>query len=189
MLRYFFIIMKMNNTGMIVRSKVKENYTIIKNDILTNKKISLKAKGLLCLLLSLPNDWVIYKTQLSDFSSDGRDATTNSFNELVELGYILSVQRVNEKGQKMGYDYIVYDEISVPDTEKPITGFPKLDNPNTDKPALQSTNIQNTNKQSKNKKNTNILDTSTSIENYDDIIFGNKSVEGLDEELNKWLKK
>lgn len=175
---------------MIVRSKVKQNYTIIRNDILTNKNISLKAKGLLCLLLSLPSDWVIYKTQLSDFSSDGRDATTNAFNELVELGYILSVQRVNEKGQKMGYDYIVYDEISVPDTEKPITENPKLDNPKSDKPSLQSTNIQstniqNTNKQSKNKKNNNILDTSTSIENYDDIIFGNKKVEGLDEELKK----
>ena len=188
-MRGFFIIMKMNNTGMIVRSKVKENYTIIRNDILTNKNISLKAKGLLCLLLSLPNDWVIYKTQLNNFSSDGRDATTNAFNELVELGYILSVERINEKGHKMGFDYIVYDEMSLPDTEKPITGFPKSDKPKTEKDALQSTNIQNTNIQSKNIENTNILDTRTSIENYDDIIFGNKSVEGLDEELNKWLKK
>ena len=78
---------------MIVRSKVKQNYTIIRNDILTNKNISLKAKGLLCLLLSLPNDWVIYKTQLSDFSSDGRDATTNAFNELVELGFAIKIEK------------------------------------------------------------------------------------------------
>lgn len=177
---------------MIVRSKVKDNFTIIRNDILTNKNISLKAKGLLCLLLSLPSDWVIYKTQLNDFSLDGRDATTNAFNELVEEGYILSVERINEKGQKMGFDYIVYDEITSGDTENPITENPKSDKPKSDKPSLQRTNLQRTKLQNNNINN-NILDTrtstSTSMENTEDIIFGNKSVEGLDEELKKWEKK
>jgi len=175
----------MKNTGKIVRSKVNQNYTIVKNKILTNKGMSLKAKGLLCLLLSLPPDWIIYKTQLNQFSSDGRDATTSAFNELVEIGYITSMKLVNDKGQKMGYDYIVYDEIPAGDSEKPITENPFTDKPKTDITALQSNNILNKNIQNKKINNNNIR-SRTSIENYENIIFGNEYVEGLDIELKKW---
>ncbi len=174
---------------MIVRSKVNQNYTIVKNEILRNGNMSLKAKGLLCLILSLPPDWVIYKTQLSQFSSDGRDATTGAFNELVEMGYITAMKLVNEKGQKMGYDYIVYDEIPCSDTKKPITENPFTDKPFTDMTALLNTNILNKNKINKNINNTsnnNNTNTSANTENYDNIIFGNEYVEGLNEELKKW---
>jgi hypothetical protein len=177
----------MKNTGKIVRSKVNQNYTIVKNNILKNESMSLKAKGLLCLLLSLPPDWIIYKTQLSQFSSDGRDATTGAFNELVEMGYITSMKLVNEKGQKMGYDYIVYDEIPPDDSVKPITENPFTDKPKTDITALLNTNILN--KKIQNKKinnNNNNIRTRTSIENYENIIFSNEYVEGLDIELKRW---
>ena len=146
--------------------------------------MSLKAKGLLCLLLSLPPDWIIYKTQLSQFSSDGRDATTCAFNELVEMGYITSVKLVNEKGQKMGYDYIVYDEIPYGDSYKPITENPFTENPFTENPSLLNTNILN--KKIQNKKINNNIRSNTSSGNYENIIFGNEYVEGLDLELKKW---
>ena len=175
----------MKNTGKIVRSKVNQNYTIVKNEILKNEYMSLKAKGLLCLLLSLPPDWIIYKTQLSQFSSDGKDATTAAFNELVEVGYITVMKLVNEKGQKMGYDYIVYDEIPSGDSIKPITENPFTDKPKTDITALLNTNILN--KKIQNKKiNNNNIRSNTNSGNYENIIFGNEYVEGLDIELKKW---
>jgi hypothetical protein len=129
--------MKQQNTGLIVKSKLTEKYTIIPNAILKDPKLSLKSKGLLCILLSLPSDWAVYKSQLQQFSSDGRDSTTSSFNELVENGYITAIRRINNKGQFMGWDYIVYNERVEPITENPIT-----ENPYSVNPSLQSTKEQ-----------------------------------------------
>ena len=91
--------MKQKNTGLIVKSKLTEKFTIIPNEILTDRNLSLKGKGLLCILLSLPNDWAVYKTQLCTFSKDGRDATIKAFDELVENNYITSVKRIDSKGR------------------------------------------------------------------------------------------
>ena len=137
--------MKQQNTGLIVKSKLTEKYTIIPNAILTDQKLSLKSKGLLCILLSLPSDWAVYKSQLQSFSTDGRDSTTSSFNELVDNGYITAIRRINSKGQFMGWDYVVYNERVEPITENPITENPSSVNPSLQSTKEQSTNIQNTN--------------------------------------------
>lgn len=129
-------LMKLKNTGLIIKSKLTEKFTTIPNSVLNDPKLSWKAKGILCKLLSNKSDWAVYKSQLQQFSSDGRDSTTSGFNELVERGYIVAVRRHNDKGQFMGWDYIVYDE---PITETPIT-----DNPSTVNPSLINTNITNT---------------------------------------------
>lgn len=137
--------MKQQNTGLIVKSKLTEKFTTIPNSVLNDPNLSWKAKGILCKLLSNKSDWAVYKSQLQQFSTDGRDSTTAGFNELVKRGYIVAVRRHNSKGQFMGYDYVVYDE---PITETPIT-----ENPLSVNPSLINTNIINT-----NIKNTNILD-------------------------------
>jgi hypothetical protein len=141
--------MKQKNTGLIVKSKLTEKFTIIPNEILTDRNLSLKGKGLLCILLSLPNDWAVYKTQLCTFSKDGRDATIKAFDELVENGYITSVKRIDSKGRFMGWDYVVYNE-----RINPIPENPKWDNPKQENQSLQSTKEQSTKEQS---NNTNIL--------------------------------
>jgi hypothetical protein len=143
--------MKLQNTGLIIKSKQTEKFTIIPNEVLKDQKLSLKAKGLLCILLSLPTDWAVYKSQLQQFSTDGRDATTASFNELVDNGYITAVRRINSKGQFMGWDYVVYNERVEPITENPIT-----ENPYSVNPSLLSTNKQSTNKQNTNTRYTSI---------------------------------
>lgn len=123
------------NRGLIVKSKQATDFAIIPNKLLRDTNLTLKAKGLLCLLLSLPNDWAVYKTQLQQFSSDGRDATVSAFNELVDKGYITSVQRFNAKGQFDGWDYVVYSEIVLPDTNNPITENPVLGNTKPENPS------------------------------------------------------
>jgi hypothetical protein len=137
--------MKQQNTGLIVKSKLTEKFTIIPNAILTDQKLSLKSKGLLCILLSLPSDWAVYKSQLQSFSTDGRDATTKAFDELVYNGYITAIRRINSRGQFMGWDYVVYNERVEPITENPITENPFSVNPSLQSTKEQSTNIQNTN--------------------------------------------
>jgi hypothetical protein len=142
--------MKLQNTGLIVKSKLTEKYTIIPNAILNDQKLSLKSKGLLCILLSLPSDWAVYKSQLQTFSTDGRDGTIASFNELVDNGYITAIRRHNSKGQFMGWDYVVYNERVEPITETPITENPKTVNPSLQSTNELSTNIQNTNTRTSN---------------------------------------
>lgn len=117
------------NRGLIIKSKETQNFAIIPNKLLRNENLSLKAKGLICILLSLPNDWAVYKSQLQQFSNDGRDATVNAFNELIDKGYIHSIQRLNSKGQFDGWDYVIYSESTVPDTKNPIPENPESDNP------------------------------------------------------------
>jgi hypothetical protein len=128
--------MKLKNTGLIIKSKLTEKFTTIPNSVINDKNLSWKAKGILCKLLSNKSDWAVYKSQLQLFSTDGRDSTTAGFNELVEKGYIVAIRRHNDKGQFMGWDYVVYDE---PITEQPIT-----ENPVSVNPSLINTNLINT---------------------------------------------
>jgi len=105
------------NRGLIIKNRGRDNFAQISNEMLGNPNLSWKAKGLLSFLLSLPERWAVYKTTLSQFSKDGKDATTSAFNELIDAGYI-QVHKRTDNGL-FGYDYIINDEIPDIDTKKP----------------------------------------------------------------------
>lgn len=125
----------LQNRGLIVKSKLNKDFAIIPNKLLRDTNLSLKAKGLICILLSLPDDWAVYKSQLHQFSCDGRDATVNAFNELVDKGYITGIKRINSRGQFDGWDYVVYSESVLPDTKNPIPENTESDNLKWENPA------------------------------------------------------
>jgi predicted GNAT superfamily acetyltransferase len=111
----------LQNTGRIVKSKSNDPFTRIPNTTARATNLSLKAKGLLLVLISLPDDWAVYKSNLHQFSEDGRDATTNAFNELLDKGFIQSFERRSEKGYFSGWDYVINDmSINNPITENPL---------------------------------------------------------------------
>lgn len=93
---------------MIVRSKRRETYTKIDNEIFKNVN-DLVAVGLLAYLLSLPDDWVVYKTTIYPKFSQGRGAVDKAFKTLKELGYLVGKNKRGEKGQMNGYEWIVYE--------------------------------------------------------------------------------
>ena len=67
------------------------NFTILPNHLLQNRELSYEARGLLCELLSRPEDWRIYKTQLirsGFFKNNGRDVVNRIFRELRHFGYL-----------------------------------------------------------------------------------------------------
>lgn len=113
-----------------------------------NDGLSIEAIGLLSYFLSLPHDWVIYKTQLHSQLNMGREKLDRVFKELQDKGYVLSVKEMNDKGQ-FTYNHIVYDN--------PYNGEPITENPHTEKPLtgnqlLLSTNEQSTKLKSKEDK-------------------------------------
>lgn len=131
---------------MIIKAKDFQSFTIVSNKVARDKELSIKAKGLFLTIASLPQDWVLYKTQLSDFSSDGDRAVISAFNELVEHGYILQVRKFKGGSTKFdGWDYIVYPE------KQPIGGFAETENPKTENAQL--INKDYTNKELTNKDN------------------------------------
>jgi len=98
------------NTTQIVKSKTVVDYTVVKNLIFKDVTISWAAKGLYVHLMSLPPNWVIFRRVLSENSKDGYQKTNTAFKELIEAGYVLSVEMRNAKGHFKGYNYIIYDE-------------------------------------------------------------------------------
>ena len=126
------------NTGQIIKSKTNR-WTVVPNELLQNDNISWKAKGLMAYLLSLPDDWVLHKSELHRHATDGTDSTRTAFAELEELGYILSVIIRDSDGHFKGYNYMVYSE---PHKNEilPISDFPISVSSTSEKPTLQSTN-------------------------------------------------
>lgn len=84
------------------------DYTKFSNKVARDKTLSLEAKGLLAILLSLPEDWIVNKTQLHKFSNDTKYATCKAFDELVAAGFIKKGEVKKDKGKFKSSDYIVY---------------------------------------------------------------------------------
>lgn len=88
----------------------EENYYVaMPNHHLKEKEMSLKAKGLLSLMLSLPDDWDYSIAGLVSLSKDGKDSVTAALDELERFGYLSRVMRKNDKGQYAGCEYTVHD--------------------------------------------------------------------------------
>ena len=108
----------------VIRVIKNKNYTTISNQLFKNKGISLKAKGLMAYLLSLPNDWNLSINGIVACSKEGRGAIRNTFTELIAVGYIERKQ-VRDKGKFVGYDYFVFEQ---PKFNKPTSVKPTSDN-------------------------------------------------------------
>lgn len=90
---------------MIIKSTNKKNFTTISNIVIRDKSISLQAKGLFLVLSSLPPDWKIHKTQVNQFSKDGKSATGRAFEELVKKGLITKKKIFRKNGKFNDVDY------------------------------------------------------------------------------------
>jgi hypothetical protein len=110
---------------------------------LRDKNLSYKAKGLLSMMLSLPDDWDYSIKGLEKISKEKEVAIKDTLNELKRYNYLIVNKDRNEKGL-FNYEYNIY--------EKPGVCYPGVDNPEVDNPDLDNqvqinTNILNTKKQ------------------------------------------
>lgn len=167
----------------VFRVEKTGNYTVMSNYHLRDDRLPLKAKGLLCYILSLPDDWDYTMKGLAAKHPDGITAVRSCIKKLEEAGYIRHRQTVDSKGRFSKSEYFVY--------EKPLSEEPWLENLTTEKPftkktvSVKPTKVKpipkkltqlNTNKQITNKQNT-YLTKSSSI-NYTQML----------EERRRWEK-
>ena len=149
----------------IFRVNKNKNYTVMSNYHLKDVNMSFKAKGLLSMMLSLPDDWDYSIAGLSKISKENEKAIKTILGELKELGYLRIVKLMpNEtKSGRIEYIYDIY-EMSVykkQEYQKQGVEFQEVEKQQVEKQEVEkvgqiNTNIQNTKKQNTNKQNTDI---------------------------------
>ena len=125
----------------IIRNKTREKYTVIDNNIFTNKKLSLKSRGMLVTLLSLPDNWEFNENGLAEIFKDGLTAIKSSLRELEENKYLIRRQERDQNGKFIRNNWIISE---IPIVENPITGKPISENDtqlNTNKLNTKNNNI------------------------------------------------
>ena len=121
----------------VFRVERNSGYTVMSNHHLRNKELTLKAKGLLSQMLSLPEDWDYTLAGLSHINRESIDAIRTAVWELDKAGYILRRQGRDEKGKMTAIEYTIYEQPQ-PMLENPIPGKPMLENPTTDNPTSEN---------------------------------------------------
>ena len=107
----------------VFRKVKKSDFTVIDNNIFKNAKLTLKAKGMICTMLSLPDDWQFNEEGLAQLSNDSRSGIRNTLNELMEYGYLTRKQLKNDTGKFANMEYTIYEEplYQKPTAEKPTS--------------------------------------------------------------------
>ena len=122
----------------VFRIEKNRDYTVMSNHHLRNKALSLKAKGLLSLMLSLPDDWDYTLAGLAHICKDGIDSISSAVKELETAGYIQRRRVRNSKGQLTEIEYTILESpiMEKPELENPILDYPEQGNPILEKPVL-----------------------------------------------------
>ena len=129
----------------VFRVEKTRDYTVMSNHHLRNTDLSLKAKGLLSLMLSLPENWDYTTKGLACICKDGIDSINSGVKELEVNGYVIRRRLRNEKGQLTTTEYTIFEQpqtLDMTDTppkgENPILDNPILDNQAQEKPILEN---------------------------------------------------
>ena len=120
------------------------------NHHLRNTELSLKAKGLLSQILSLPEDWDYTLTGLCHINRESKDAIRTAINELERFGYITRRQTTGEGGKFSGNEYVIYES----PVHAPMPDKPSLGNPTTEKPMSENPTQLNKDKSNTEESNT-----------------------------------
>ena len=126
----------------VFRIERTRDYTVMSNHHLRDKALSLKSKGLLSMMLSLPEDWNYTTRGLAKICKEGVDAIGGALRELESAGYIVRHQMRDRQGRISDTEYVIYEQpqpkapdTPQPDTASPDTENPYLADPDTEKPA------------------------------------------------------
>ena len=135
----------------VYRVERTQGYTVMSNYHLKDTALSLKAKGLLSMFLSFPDDWNYSTRGLASICKEGVEAIGNTIKELEKAGYILRRQLRGANGRITDTEYVIYErpqdpelpapedtgpetppDTGAPDTALPDTGFPDMVDPDTE---------------------------------------------------------
>ena len=153
----------------VYRVERTRDYTVMSNHHLKDTALSLKAKGLLSMFLSFPDDWNYSTRGLAAICKEGVEAIGNTIKELEKAGYIVRRQLRGANGRITDTEYIIYEQpqepertgpdmdgpdMTPPDMASPDTGNPDMADPDMDAPHTENTAQLNINQSITQKSNT-----------------------------------
>ena len=128
----------------VFRVEKNKGYTVMSNHHLRNRTLSLKAKGLLSQMLSLPGDWDYTLQGLAQINKESIDAIREAVRELERAGYIKRSRERDERGCLHGTVYTIYEQPHTePTPEEPAQALPASENPTLEKPMLDKPTLEN----------------------------------------------
>ena len=142
----------------VFRVNKNRNYTVMSNVHLRDKALPLKAKGLLSLMLSLPEDWDYSMRGLAKLSADGLDSTRAAVKALERSGYVVRRQLYDARGRFSNNEYTVFEipQPSSPSSDLPLTGKPSTEKPSSDAPLSEKPSQINTEQVITKERNTDL---------------------------------
>ena len=143
----------------VFRVEKTKDFTIMSNYHLRDKNLSLKAKGLLSQMLSLPEEWDYTLAGLAHINKESKDAIRTTIMELEKAGYITRHQTTTEGGRFGSNEYVIRERPlpHEPLTENPTTVNPQTATPLTENPAQLNTNSSKTEKEKTDQSSTDSL--------------------------------
>ena len=174
----------------VFRIEKTRDYTVMANFHLRDTGLSLKAKGLLSLMLSLPEEWDYTTRGLARICKDGVDSICAGVRELEEHGYVIRQRVRNPNGQLGAIEYTILEQPRPPEREKPERENPVLDNPEQALPVLEEPEQGkpaqlNTKESSKQKSKTK----SSSTEGSNPIQSSPQTPRGSDRTGRDWMRE
>ncbi len=174
----------------VFRIEKTRDYTVMSNHHLRDKSLSLKAKGLLSLMLSLPEEWDYTTKGLARICKDGVDSICAGVRELEEHGYVIRQRVRNPNGQLGAIEYTILEQPRPPEPGKPERENPVLDNPEQAYPVLEEPEQGNpaqlnTNRSSKEKSKKDL----SSTEGSNPVLSSPKAPRGSDGMGRDWMRE
>ena len=176
----------------VFRIEKTRDYTVMSNHHLRDKSLSLKAKGLLSLMLSLPEEWDYTTKGLARICKDGVDSICAGVRELEEHGYVIRQRVRNANGQLGAIEYTILEQPRPPEPKpgKPERENPVLDNPEQASPVLEEPEQENpaqlnTKESSKDKSKKDL----SSTEGSNPVLSSLKAPRGSDGKGRDWMQE
>ena len=111
----------------VFRIEKTRDYTVMSNHHLRDTGLSLKFKGLLSMMLSLPEDWNYTTRGLAKICKEGTDSIGSALKELERAGYIVRNRLRDSKGKIVDVEYVIYETPHPPDAGQPCEDEPDTD--------------------------------------------------------------
>lgn len=127
-----------------IRTVKTKNFSLISNDILWDKRLSIKARFMLIFCLSLADGWEYSGHGLASSIGISYDAVVAGLKELEKYRYLHREQLFDDKKRFAGYDYVFYEAGNCPTDEKPLSEKPLTEKPLSEKPLSENQHQLNT---------------------------------------------
>ncbi len=137
----------------VFRIEKTRDYTVMTNHHLRDTGLSLKSKGLLSMMLSLPEDWNYTTRGLAKICKEGTDSIGSALKELERAGYIVRNRLRDSKGKIVDVEYVIYETPHPPEPDGPCEDEPDTEHPDTENPDMDTPGLENRPQLNKDKSN------------------------------------